>query len=82
MLAAGLLLALSAAAIFIAGLSLGSTGAGRDADERAAIEAFVEAYRSINDEYIGESEPGELLDGAIRGMFETLDDPYSAYLGA
>jgi carboxyl-terminal processing protease len=81
MLAAGLLLALSAAVIFIAGLSLGSTGAGRDADERAAIEAFVEAYRSINDEYIGESEPGELLDGAIRGMFETLDDPYSAYLG-
>ena len=41
----------------------------------------METYRRINDEYVGESEPEELLEGAIEGMFETLDDPYSAYLG-
>lgn len=76
-----LVLAISAAALFAAGLSLGSGRLGRDADEQAAIEAFLETYRRINDGFIGESEPGELLEGAIRGMFETLDDPYSAYLG-
>jgi carboxyl-terminal processing protease len=79
--AAGLVvLLLAGVAIFAAGLSLGSQGAGRDAEEQAAIEAFVETYRRINEEYVGESEPGELLEGAIEGMFETLDDPYSAYL--
>jgi carboxyl-terminal processing protease len=73
-------LVLAGVALFAAGLSLGSQGAGRNADEQAAIEAFVETYRRINEEYVGESEPGELLEGAIEGMFETLDDPYSAYL--
>lgn len=76
-----LVLAVSASALFAAGFSLGSGGMGRDADEQAAIEVFVETYRRINDEFVGESEPGELIEGAIRGMFETLDDPYSAYLG-
>jgi carboxyl-terminal processing protease len=76
-----LLLLLSGALIFAAGLTLGNAGAGRDADEQLAIEAFVEAYRDINEEYVGTSEPSELLEGAIRGMFETLDDPYSGYLG-
>jgi carboxyl-terminal processing protease len=80
-LATVLLLAVSAAALFAAGLSLGGGRLGGDADERAAIEAFVETYRRINAEFVGESQPGELLEGAIRGMFETLDDPYSAYLG-
>ncbi len=78
---AGLMvLVLAGVALFAAGLSLGSQGAGRNADEQAAIEAFAETYRRINEEYVGESEPGELLEGAIEGMFETLDDPYSAYL--
>jgi len=76
-----LLLVLSAAAIFAAGLSLGSSAGGRDAAERAAMEAFIETYRRINDDYLGEAQPDELLEGAIRGMIETLDDPYSAYLG-
>jgi carboxyl-terminal processing protease len=79
-LAAVLVSTLAGIAVFMAGLSLGSQGVGRDADEQAAIEAFVETYRRINEDYIGESERGELLEGAIEGMFETLDDPYSAYL--
>ena len=39
------LLAVSGVALFAAGLSLGSQGAGRDAGERAAVEAFTETYR-------------------------------------
>jgi carboxyl-terminal processing protease len=81
LLAAALLLAISGIAIFVAGLNLGSEGIGRDDGERAAVDAFVAAYRSINDEYIGKSDPATVLDGAIRGMFATLDDPYSGYMG-
>ena len=78
---AGVLLALSGAVLFAAGLSLGGAGVGRDAGEQAAVEAFVETYRQIRDDFVGEAQPGQLLEGAMRGMFETLDDPYSAYLG-
>lgn len=78
---AAILLALSAAALFAAGLSLGGQTGGRGAEERAAIESFVETYRRISDQYVGEASPEALIEGAIRGMFETLDDPYSSYLG-
>lgn len=70
----------SAVAIFAAGLLLGGGGLGRDAEEQRAVEAFVETWRRIDDEYVGASDPAERLEGAIRGMFETLDDPYSGYL--
>ena len=69
------------AVIFWAGLSLGGRTIGRDAEEQSAIEVFTETYRRINDEFVGESQPGELLEGAIEGMFETLEDPYSTYMG-
>jgi carboxyl-terminal processing protease len=76
-LTAMVLLALSAAVVFWAGLSLGGQTVGRDDRERTAIEAFTQTYQRINDQYIGVADPGELLDAAICGMFETLDDPYS-----
>lgn len=75
-----LLVAVSAAAIFFAGLVLGGQSGGRDAAERAALGAFLETYRRISTDFVGEAEPSELVEGAIRGMFETLDDPYSAYM--
>lgn len=76
-----LLVAVSVVAIFVAGLTLGGMTIGRDAQEQSAFEAFLEAYRRINDDFVGEAEPEALVEGAIRGMFETLDDPYSAYMG-
>jgi len=79
-LTAVVLVALSAAAIFWAGLSLGSGPGGRNAEERAAIEAFTQTYRRIADDYIGTPLPAEVLEGAIEGMFEVLEDPYSRYM--
>jgi carboxyl-terminal processing protease len=79
-IAAGVLVVVSAVAIFAAGLLLGGGGLGRDAEEQRAVEAFVETWRRIDDQYVGVSDPAERLEGAIRGMFETLDDPYSGYL--
>ncbi len=75
------LLAISAALVFGAGLSLGGQTAGRNDAERVAIEAFTETYQRISDEFVGKTDPGSLLEGAICGMFETLDDPYSMCMG-
>jgi carboxyl-terminal processing protease len=79
LVAAGLLIT-GAAAVFWAGLSLGSGMVGRDAEERAAIAAFTETYQRIADDYIGTPLPADLLEGAIEGMFEVLDDPHSRYM--
>lgn len=76
-----ILLAISAAAVFWAGLSLGGQTSGRNDSERVAIEAFTETYQRISDEFVGETEPEVLLEGAICGMFETLGDPYSVCMG-
>jgi carboxyl-terminal processing protease len=69
-------------ALFLAGLSLGRGPGGGDAQERAALEAFVETYQRITRQYVGDVEPRELIEAAIEGMFESLDDPYSAYMSA
>jgi len=73
------LLAIAAAAIFAAGLSLGGQ-IGRDSHEQAALEAFVDTYQRIREDYVGDVDPNALLDGAIKGMFDALGDPYSAYM--
>ncbi len=79
-LTAVVLLAMGAAAIFWAGMTLGGATTGRNADERAAIEAFTRTYQDIADRYIGTPVPEEVLGGALEGMFDVLEDPYSAYM--
>jgi carboxyl-terminal processing protease len=76
------LVAIGAAAIFWAGLSLGGGMLGRNEEERRAIEAFAQTYRAIADDYIGTPVPREVLEGALEGMVEVLDDPYSRYMPA
>src|SRR4030042_209582 len=41
-----------------------------------------EAYQAIKDNYVDKTkvDPQKLSQGAIQGMVEALDDPYSAYL--
>ena len=79
-LTAIVLVAISTAVVFWAGLSLGSQTSGRSADERAAVEAFSETYRIITDQYIGTPAPEDLVEGAIVGMFDVLGDPNSRYM--
>lgn len=81
-LTAIVVLALAAGAVFWAGMTLGSNTTGRDAQEQEAIEAFTQAYRSIADDFIGDAVPEEVLEGALDGMVESLDDPYSDYMSA
>lgn len=45
-----------------------------------AISVFENIFRFVQENYVDDVDPEELLEGALQGMFESLDDPYSAYL--
>ncbi len=45
-------------------------------DERAIIEVF----EYLKEAHLSQPESSQLLEGAIRGMIDTLDDPYTVYL--
>ncbi len=73
----------SGAAMFASGFTLGlqqALGPGTPANERELFDPFWEAYRKITTEYVGEVEPKALVEGAIKGMFGAVDDPYSSYM--
>lgn len=58
---------------------------GRDpAGSRDGMELVEEAWDIIFRDYVGQEqlEPHELSKGAIEGMIEALDDPYSSYIDA
>jgi carboxyl-terminal processing protease len=44
------------------------------------LKKFEKAYREINENYVEKIEDRKLLEGAIHGMLETLNDPYSVYM--
>lgn len=46
------------------------------------MDKLVEAYNKILETYIDDEPKGELIDGAIQGMVQTLDDPHSSYMNA
>ncbi|KYG33731.1 S41 family peptidase [Alkalihalobacillus trypoxylicola] len=48
--------------------------------EQELVEKFTMALKIIEDQYIDEVEQDELIEGAIKGMLETLEDPYSDYM--
>ncbi|WP_102028670.1 S41 family peptidase [Salirhabdus sp. Marseille-P4669] len=41
---------------------------------------FMNAYAIIKDNYIEQVEDEELVEGAIQGMLEVLDDPHTVYM--
>ena len=45
-----------------------------------ALEKFEKAYEIISQSYVEDVDREKLLVGAIQGMLETLDDPYSVYM--
>lgn len=44
------------------------------------IDKVEQAYSLIDQHYIEDVEGDELIEGAIQGMLNTLDDPYSTYM--
>lgn len=46
------------------------------------LEKVAQTYRILLDRYVAEPDQEKVLEGAINGMLETLDDPYSVYMDA
>ena len=54
----------------------------REAETQRLLAKFYEVFRFVQDNYVEELEPRVLMDGALKGLFEALEDPHSAYLPA
>lgn len=48
--------------------------------DRADFQKLYEAYDHLNKEYFTDVESDQLINGAIDGMLNALDDPYTDYL--
>ncbi|MCU0511609.1 MAG: S41 family peptidase [Anaerolineae bacterium] len=75
--------------VFAAGFAFGAGGQRGSAQERLALgdldqafQPFWEVYDAIQTRYVdaGSVAVPELVDGAIRGMIESLGDEYSGYM--
>src|SRR5699024_6149921 len=44
------------------------------------MEKVVKAFHLIQDNYLEGADDEQLIEGAIKGMVNSLDDPYSAYM--
>jgi carboxyl-terminal processing protease len=72
------------AALVLAGLtlSLGGTSASKGVDPAATYEhlkLFTDVLAIIQNQYVDETEPREVIYGAVRGMLRALD-PHSSFL--
>jgi carboxyl-terminal processing protease len=83
-LAVTVLAVLTGGGLFISGYSLGrqtSSEPGTPGAESAAFRPFWDTYHTIRDRYAGgDVSRDTIVQGAIRGMIDSLDDPYSQYL--
>jgi carboxyl-terminal processing protease len=75
---------LAGSALFISGYTMGrQAGAepGTAATDDAAFQPFWDTYHTIGDRYAGgEVNRDGLVQGAIKGMIDSLGDPFSQYL--
>jgi carboxyl-terminal processing protease len=82
--AVALVALLGGGALFLSGYSIGVRQAaepGTTATDQAQFQAFWDAYNNIKDRYpLGPVDQKTLIEGAIKGMVESLGDPYSSYL--
>jgi carboxyl-terminal processing protease len=82
-LAMVLVAVLSGAALFVSGFSLGRlAGAtpGTSESRQELFRPFWDAYNDISINYVGELDERKLVEGAIKGVFDALADPYSGYM--
>jgi carboxyl-terminal processing protease len=73
---------LAAAVLVVLTLSFGGTSASKAVDPAATYEhlkLFTDVLAIIQNQYVDETEPREVIYGAIRGMLRTLD-PHSSFL--
>ena len=75
---------LGGSALFLSGYSMGRQATaepGTPGSEGTAFRPFWDTYHTIRDRYAGgDVSRDAIVQGAIRGMIDALDDPYSQYL--
>jgi carboxyl-terminal processing protease len=74
---------LGGAVLFGAGFLLGDRQArtpGTPDGRAARFEPFWDAYEAIVGRFVGQADEKALVEGAIKGMFEAIGDPFSGYL--
>ena len=49
-------------------------------DTDRVLSIFENIFRFVEENYVEDVDPEALLEGALKGLFDSLDDPYSAYL--
>ncbi len=49
-------------------------------DSESLIESFEQVFRYVEENFVDEKDPQQLMQGAVKGLFESLDDPHSSYL--
>jgi carboxyl-terminal processing protease len=84
-LAAALVAVLAGSALFVSGFALGSlqgSTAGTGVNRQELFRPFWDAYNDVTLNYVGEVDEKALVEGAIKGMFAALGDPFSAYMTA
>jgi len=54
--------------------------AGADSLDEAELDKLLRTYRLIKENYVTPVDDQTLLDGAIQGMVESLEDPHSTYM--
>jgi len=54
----------------------------QEAETQRLLTKFYEVFRFVQENYVEEVDPGVMIDGALKGLFESLEDPHSAYLAA
>lgn len=57
-----------------------STGQSPAAQDQAMFGTLQNVYRFILNNYVDQVDPMVLYDGALKGMFEALKDPHTAFL--
>jgi carboxyl-terminal processing protease len=73
---------LTAAILAVLMLSLGGTSASKGVDRGATYEQlklFTDVLAIIQNQYVDETEPREVIYGAVRGMLRALD-PHSSFM--
>ena len=77
---------LAGSGLFVGGFSLGAhvaTTPGTPADEETRFGPFWDVYQLIQNNFAGATKPtqDQLVQGAIKGMMEALNDQWSYYQG-
>ncbi|MFV9510565.1 S41 family peptidase [Tepidibacillus sp. LV47] len=63
-------------------VGLESTAIGQGKQIPKDMDKLIAAYNTILNSYVEKKDGKELVDGAIRGMVDTLGDPHSTYMNA